>query len=63
VDVTGAGAHRRQVAKALQIYTANATVEHRFVRVGGIDQWIQLPACQKTRRRALRGPARQESCP
>jgi hypothetical protein len=37
VDATGAEAHRRQVAKALQIYTA-ATVEHRFVRVGGIDQ-------------------------
>jgi pimeloyl-ACP methyl ester carboxylesterase len=33
---------QRQVAKALEITTPNRIVEHRFVKVGGIDQWIQL---------------------
>jgi pimeloyl-ACP methyl ester carboxylesterase len=35
-------ARQRQVAKALRIDTPNAIVEQRFVKVGGIDQWIQL---------------------
>jgi hypothetical protein len=30
------------VAKALEIDSPNGIVEQRFVRVGGIDQWIQL---------------------
>jgi pimeloyl-ACP methyl ester carboxylesterase len=33
---------QRQVAKALEITTANGIVEQHFVKVGGIDQWIQL---------------------
>jgi pimeloyl-ACP methyl ester carboxylesterase len=33
---------QRRVAKALEITTANGIVEQHFVRVGGIDQWIQL---------------------
>jgi pimeloyl-ACP methyl ester carboxylesterase len=33
---------RRRVAKALEIDTPNGIVEQRFVRVGGIDQWIQI---------------------
>lgn len=35
-------ARQRRVAKALEIDTANGIVEERFVKVGGIDQWIQL---------------------
>jgi pimeloyl-ACP methyl ester carboxylesterase len=35
-------ARQRQVAKALVIDTPNGIVEQRFVRIGGIDQWIQL---------------------
>ena len=35
-------ARQRRVAKALEITTPNRIVEQRFVRVGGIDQWIQL---------------------
>ena len=35
-------ARQRRVAKALVIDTPNGIVEQRFVRVGGIDQWIQL---------------------
>jgi pimeloyl-ACP methyl ester carboxylesterase len=35
-------ARQRRVAKQLEITTANGIVEQRFVRVGGIDQWIQL---------------------
>ena len=35
-------ARQRRVAKALEITTPNGIVEQRFVRVGGIDQWIQL---------------------
>jgi pimeloyl-ACP methyl ester carboxylesterase len=35
-------ARQRQVTKALAITTPNRIVEQRFVRVGGIDQWIQL---------------------
>jgi pimeloyl-ACP methyl ester carboxylesterase len=33
---------QRQVANALEITTPNGIVEQRFVRVGGIDQWIQI---------------------
>lgn len=35
-------ARRRRVAKALAIDTPNGIVEQRFIKVGGIDQWIQL---------------------
>jgi pimeloyl-ACP methyl ester carboxylesterase len=35
-------ARQRQVANALEIDTPNRIVEQRFVRIGGIDQWIQL---------------------
>src|SRR5215208_3642534 len=35
-------ARQRRVAKALEITTPNGIVEQRFVKVGGIDQWIQL---------------------
>jgi pimeloyl-ACP methyl ester carboxylesterase len=35
-------ARQRQVAKALAITTPNGIVEQRFIKVGGIDQWIQL---------------------
>ena len=35
-------ARQRRVAKALEINTPNRIVEQRFVRVGGIDQWIQI---------------------
>ena len=33
---------QHQVANALEITTPNGIVEQRFVRVGGIDQWIQI---------------------
>jgi pimeloyl-ACP methyl ester carboxylesterase len=33
---------QRKVAQALVINTPNGIVEERFVRVGGIDQWIQI---------------------
>jgi pimeloyl-ACP methyl ester carboxylesterase len=35
-------ARQRRVAKALVIDTPNGVVEQRFVKVGGIDQWIQF---------------------
>jgi pimeloyl-ACP methyl ester carboxylesterase len=35
-------ARQRRVAKALEMTTPNGIVEQRFVRVGGIDQWIQI---------------------
>jgi pimeloyl-ACP methyl ester carboxylesterase len=35
-------ARQRRVAKALDIATPNGIVEQRFVKIGGIDQWIQL---------------------
>jgi pimeloyl-ACP methyl ester carboxylesterase len=35
-------ARQRQVTKALEITTPNRIVEQRFVKVGGIDQWLQL---------------------
>jgi pimeloyl-ACP methyl ester carboxylesterase len=35
-------ARQRQVANALEIDTPNGIVEQRFIRVGGIDQWIQI---------------------
>ena len=35
-------ARQRRVAKALEITTPNGIVEQRFLKVGGIDQWIQL---------------------
>src|SRR5829696_5673127 len=33
---------QRKVAQALVINTPNRIVEERFVRIGGVDQWIQL---------------------
>jgi pimeloyl-ACP methyl ester carboxylesterase len=33
---------QRQVAKELTIDTPNGIVEERFIRIGGIDQWIQI---------------------
>jgi len=33
---------QRQVAKALRIGTPNGIVEERFVRIGGLEQWIQI---------------------
>ena len=33
---------QRQVAKELAIDTPNGIVEERFIRIGGIDQWIQI---------------------
>src|SRR5215207_3939376 len=33
---------QRKVAQALVINTPNRIVEERFVRVGGVDQWIQI---------------------
>jgi pimeloyl-ACP methyl ester carboxylesterase len=33
---------QRRVAKALEITTPNRIVEQRYVKLGGIDQWIQL---------------------
>ena len=33
---------QRRVAKALTITTQNGIVEERFVRIGGIDQWVQI---------------------
>ncbi len=35
-------ARQRRVAKALEITTPDGIVEHRFVKIGGIDQWIQI---------------------
>jgi pimeloyl-ACP methyl ester carboxylesterase len=35
-------ARQHRAAKALEITTPNGIVEQRFVRIGGIDQWIQL---------------------
>jgi pimeloyl-ACP methyl ester carboxylesterase len=52
VPVVGGLAYRkarqRQAAKALQVTTPNGIVEQRFVRVGGIDQWIQLRGEDRT---------------
>ena len=33
---------QRRVAKALTIDTSNGIVDERFIRIGGIDQWIQI---------------------
>jgi pimeloyl-ACP methyl ester carboxylesterase len=35
-------ARQRQVANALDITTPNGIVEQRFIKAGGIDQWIQI---------------------
>jgi pimeloyl-ACP methyl ester carboxylesterase len=35
-------ARQRRTAKALEITTPNGILEQRFVKLGGIDQWIQL---------------------
>jgi pimeloyl-ACP methyl ester carboxylesterase len=52
VPVVGGLAYRkarqRQAAKALEIDTPNRIVEQRYVRVGGIDQWIQLRGEDRT---------------
>jgi pimeloyl-ACP methyl ester carboxylesterase len=46
VPIAGGVAYRksrqRKVAQALVINTPNRIVEERFVRVGGVDQWIQI---------------------
>ena len=46
VPIAGGVAYRksrqRKVAEALVINTPNGIVEERFVRVGGVDQWIQI---------------------
>src|SRR5829696_2365925 len=46
VPIAGGVAYRksrqRKVAQALVINTPNGIVEERFVRVGGVDQWIQI---------------------
>ena len=46
VPIAGGLAYRksrqRRVAQALVIDTPNGIVEERFIRVGGIDQWIQI---------------------
>jgi pimeloyl-ACP methyl ester carboxylesterase len=46
VPIAGGLAYRksqqRKVAQALVIKTPNGIVEERFVRVGGVDQWIQI---------------------
>lgn len=46
VPVVGGLAYRkarqRRVARALRIDTPNGIVEERFIKVGGIDQWIQI---------------------
>jgi pimeloyl-ACP methyl ester carboxylesterase len=39
---------QRQVAKALTIGTPNGIVEERFVRIGGIEQWIQIRGEDRT---------------
>jgi pimeloyl-ACP methyl ester carboxylesterase len=52
VPLAGALAYRtarqRQAAKALEIDTPNRIVEQRYVRIGGIDQWIQLRGEDRT---------------
>jgi hypothetical protein len=35
-------ARQRRVAKALEFDTPNGIVEERFIKVGGIDQWLQI---------------------
>jgi hypothetical protein len=35
-------ARQRRVAKALVIDSPSGIVEQRFVRIGGIEQWIQI---------------------
>jgi hypothetical protein len=35
-------ARQHRVAKALAITTPSRIVEHHYVPIGGIDQWIQL---------------------
>ena len=35
-------ARQRRVAKVLEITTPDGIVEQRFVKIGGIDQWIQV---------------------
>ena len=46
VPIAGGVAYRksrqRKVAQALVINTPNGIAEERFVRVGGVDQWIQI---------------------
>jgi len=46
VPIAGGLAYRksrqRKVAQALVINTRNGIVEERFVRIGGVDQWIQI---------------------
>lgn len=46
IPVAGAAAYRqlrrRRTARALRIDTPNGIAEQRYVRVGGIDQWIQI---------------------
>ena len=39
---------QRQVARALTVSTPNGIVEERFVRIGGIEQWIQIRGEDRT---------------
>jgi pimeloyl-ACP methyl ester carboxylesterase len=34
--------HRRRLAAVMAIRTPNGIVEHRFVRIGGVEQWIGI---------------------
>jgi pimeloyl-ACP methyl ester carboxylesterase len=39
---------QRRVAKSLMIDTPNGIVEKRYVRIGGIEQWIQIRGENRT---------------
>jgi pimeloyl-ACP methyl ester carboxylesterase len=41
-------AHQRRTADALRIDAPNGVVEQRFVKLGGIDQWIQIRGEDRT---------------
>ena len=62
-------ARQRRVAKALEIDTPNGIVEERFIKVGGIDQWIQLRGEDRNNPVLLvlhggrAGPTRSSPCP
>jgi len=62
-------ARQRRVAKALEIDTPNGIAEQRFVRVGGIDQWVQLRGEDRDNPLLLvlhggpAGPTRSSPCP
>ncbi|HET9966371.1 MAG TPA: hypothetical protein VFQ10_13330, partial [Rubrobacter sp.] len=39
---------QRRVAKSLMIDTPNGIVEERYVRISGIEQWIQIRGENRT---------------